>query len=358
VRLAIAGAASILASLCLVGGDAHTTSWLTFEPEPGPGEGRHILLISGDEEYRSEEAMPMLGQLLAARHGFHCTVLFAINRATGEIDPNTTDNIPGLRLLADADLVVVFTRFRYLPDEQMDHVDAYLESGRPVIGIRPSVVAFRTKPGSRHFRYSSENRTGSFAGGFGRQVLGATWISHHGAHGKESTRGVIVEAERSHPILRGVDTMWGPTDVYTVHQPIPDEGRVLVMGRVLSGMNPTDPLSSKPPMPLAWTKVYPSPGGRARVFTTTMGASQDFADESFRRMMVNACYWTLGLEDRIPARSDVRFVTPYHPTPFGFDRFVKGLRPADLRAAMTIPVADEPDAASESPLPSTPNSSP
>lgn len=333
-RIRVTVATGLVAAACLVGGNTVAAPWLTFQGNAGPGRGRNIVLISGDEEYRSEEAMPMLGQLLAVRHGFNCTVLFAINRATGEIDPNTTDNIPGLHLLADADLMVVFTRFRDLPDDQMDAVDAYLESGRPVVGIRPSVVAFRNRPGSRHFRYSSDNRTGDFAGGFGQQVLGATWISHHGAHGKESTRGLIVEAERDHPILRGVGALWGPTDVYTVREPIAGGARVLVTGQVLRGMRPDDPASEKPPMPLAWTKEYSSPGGRARVFTTTMGASQDFADESFRRLLVNACYWAVGLEDRIPAQSDVRFVTPYRPTPFGFDRFTKGLRPETLAAAM------------------------
>lgn len=309
--------------------------WLTFAGGSGPGKGRHIVLVSGDEEYRSEEAMPMLGQLLAVRHGFRCTVLFAINRETGEIDPNTTDNIPGLHHLTNADLMVVFTRFRNLPDEQMEFIDAYLESGRPVIGIRPSVVAFRTEPGSRYFRYSSKNRTGDYAGGFGQQVLGSTWISHHGAHGRESTRGVIVESERSHPILRGVGLMWGPTDVYTIRQPIPHEGRVLVMGQVLKGMTPDAPLSDKPPMPLAWTKYYPSEGGRARVFMSTMGASEDFADEFFRRMIVNACYWAVGLEDEIPAENDVRFVSPYQPRPFGFNKFTKGQHPETLADAMS-----------------------
>lgn len=315
-------------------------AWLEFMPGPGAGDGRRVVLISGDEEYRSEEAMPMLGQLLALRHGFRCTVLFALDPESGVIDRNRRDHIPGLERLAEADLMIVFTRFRELPDEQMRYIHEYLESGRPVIGIRPSVVAFRNPPGSRYFRYSSLNRTGPWAGGFGQRVLGSTWISHHGRHGHQSTRGVPVESQRAHPILRGVGVMWGPTDVYTVHEPIPDDGRVLVRGYVLAGMQPEDAVTAKPSMPLAWTKVYPAPGGRARVFMTTMGASQDFLDESFRRLVVNACYWAVGLEDRIPARNDVRFVTPYYPSPFGFDRFVRGLRPSDLAVRMGGAILD------------------
>ena len=182
----------------------------------------------------------MLARILAGRHGFKCTVLFAVDKQTDEIDPNTLDNIPGLEALAGADLMVVCTRFRQLPDEQMKSVDAYLESGRPVLGIRPAVVAFRNSPGSRFFKYSSDNHGPDYAGGFGQQVLGSTWVSHHGAHGQESTRSVLVESMKSHPILRGVETTWGPTDVYTIRTPIPDDGQVLVMGQVLRGMRPDD----------------------------------------------------------------------------------------------------------------------
>jgi hypothetical protein len=312
-----------------------------LEGKAGPGAGKHIVLISGDEEYRSEESSPMLARILTGRHGFKCTVLFAINKQTGEIDPNTTDNIPGLDALSTADLMVICTRFRELPDEQMKFVAAYLDSGKPVIGIRPSVVAFRNRRGSRFFKYSSDNNGPEYAGGFGQQVLGSTWISHHGEHGRESTRGLLIEAMRTHPILRGVGTMWGPTDVYTIRSPIPNDGQVLVMGQVLRGMKPEDAPSDKPQMPLAWTKSYPTPKGNARVFMTTMGASQDFQDENFRRMVVNACFWAVGLEDLIQAGANVDFVGPYAPTAFGFNGFREGLTPALLAAEAERPTSGD-----------------
>src|SRR5437660_617455 len=85
--------------------------WLTFEGGEGPGKGKHVVLVSGDEEYRSEEALPQLAKILSRRHGFKCTVLFAIDPKTGTIDPNKS-NIPGLEALDRADLMVLFTRFR------------------------------------------------------------------------------------------------------------------------------------------------------------------------------------------------------------------------------------------------------
>ncbi|MFK5924076.1 MAG: ThuA domain-containing protein [Verrucomicrobiota bacterium] len=301
---------------------------ITYPGGAGPGSGKHIVLISGDEEYRSEESLPMLGKILSRRHGFKCTILFAINKKTGEIDPNTLDNVPGLQALESVDLMLVNTRFRDLPDEQMKFIHAYLQSGKPVIGIRPALVGFRHKNKGKGLfdQYSCDNK---LKGGFGLNVLGADWISHHGKHGSESTRGIPNADKKNHPILRGVDIMWGSTDVYTVHTPIKDLDAVLVHGQVLDGMNPSDPPSDKQQMPLAWTRSYSTPKGKARVFTSTMGDARDFLDENFRRLIVNACFWAVGLEEKIPSLSNVDLVGPYNPSPFGFKRFVKGRRPSD-----------------------------
>ena len=58
-----------------------------------------------------------------------------------------------------------------------------------------------------------------------------------------------------------------------------------------------------------------------------MGASQDLLNEGVRRMIVNACYWALGMEARIPPKSDVGLVGEYHPLPFGFGGYRKGVKP-------------------------------
>src|SRR5712672_1488106 len=80
--------------------------WVVYEGGDGPGKGKHIVLISGDEEYRSEEALPQLGKILARRHGFKCTVLFPIDPATGTINPDIS-NIPGTQALANADVMIL-----------------------------------------------------------------------------------------------------------------------------------------------------------------------------------------------------------------------------------------------------------
>src|SRR5882672_1479276 len=95
--------------------------WVVYEGKQGPGVGKHVVLVSGDEEYRSEETLPQLGKILAKHHGFKCTVLFAIDPKDGTINPNIS-NIPGLEALKSADLLILFTRFRHLPEEQMKHL--------------------------------------------------------------------------------------------------------------------------------------------------------------------------------------------------------------------------------------------
>jgi type 1 glutamine amidotransferase len=308
--------------------------WVVYDGFDGPGKGKHIVLVSGDEEYRSEETLPQLGKILAKHHGFKCTVLFAIDPKDGTINPTVRDNIPGLEQLKTADLMVIFTRFRDLPDDQMKHIVDYVESGRPIVGLRTATHAFDLKASRTFAKYTWTSK--EWDGGFGRQVLGETWVSHHGDHGKQSTRGVIAPEMKHHPIVRGIadGDIWGTTDVYGVRLPLPGDSKPLVFGQVLEGMTPTDkPVEGKkndPMMPIAWIKGYSGTSGKtARVFTTTMGASQDLQSAGLRRLLVNACYWAIGMEDKIPAKSKVDLIGEYKPLPFKFGGFAPGIKPAD-----------------------------
>jgi hypothetical protein len=331
----------LLALLLAVVGSASSAPVLAGEGveikgKSGPGKGKHVVLVSGDEEYRSEEGMLQLGKILAEHHGFDCTVLFAVDKKDGTINPNQNDNIPGLEAVDSADLLILLTRFRNLPDDQMQHIAKYIDAGKPVIGLRTATHAFATAEGSKFAKYHWQNK--DWDGGFGRQVLGETWINHHGGHGTQSTRGIVAPGEQDNPILRGIKDgdIWGPTDVYGVRLPLPGDSKPLVLGQVLVGMKVDDkPLEgpkNKPMMPIAWTKTYTSPTGKTgRAFTTTMGASQDLSSEGLRRLLVNASYWALGMAEQIPAQSNVEIVGEYAPTPFGHSTYKKGVKPADLK---------------------------
>lgn len=303
-----------------------------FEGQEGPGEMKHVVFVTGDEEYRSEEGMTQLAKIFAKHHGFDCTVLYSIDPKSGEIDPTVLDNIPGLDLLDSADLMVIFTRFRELPDDQMKHIVDYTNSGKPIVGLRTATHAFNylKHPESPYSKYTWNGKDPK--GGWGRQVLGETWISHYGHHGVESTRGLIAEGMEDHPIVQGCEDIWGPTDVYGLTE-LEGDCVPLIMGQVLAGMNPDDPPNEeKELVPVAWIKTYTGEAGKtARVFATTMGASQDLSSEGLRRLLVNACYWSLGMEDKIPPKSEVSIVGEYDPTPFGFGQHRKGLKPGDLQ---------------------------
>jgi len=311
-------------------GAAKAGPGIVFEGGKGPGNGKHIVFVIGDDEYRSEDSMPMLAKILAVHHGFKCTALFAINKETGEIDPGTLDNIPGLEALETADLMVIFARFRELPDEQMKYIIDYTNSGKPIVGLRTATHAFNyaKNTNSPYAKYSFRSKDPD--GGWGRQVLGETWISHYGAHNQESTRGVIAEGMEGHPIVKGCEDIWGPSDVYGLTT-LQGDCKPLIMGQVLKGMDPNDkPNPDKKPLPIAWTKTYTGEKGKAaRVFTTTMGHSFDFFSEGFRRLMVNACYWATGIEDKIPAKSKVDLVGEYKPNNIGMGGHKKGLKPSD-----------------------------
>jgi type 1 glutamine amidotransferase len=332
-----------LLSAC-AGSPAHADDlWVTYEGTDGPGVGKHIVLISGDDEYRSEEALPQLGKILAERHGFTCTVLFAIDPETGHIQPDYQQNIPGLEHLEDADLVVMALRFRDLPDEQMAHIDAYLKRGMPIIGLRTSTHAFNLRSSETYKHYTWNNdAAGDWNGGFGRRVLGETWINHHGHHKVESCRGVVVEGQEDHPIVRGIEegSIWGPTDVYGIRLPQPAGCEPVVLGAVLTGMDYDDPLvdnqKNDPMMPIAWTKPYQLEGGEeGTAFTTTMGAATDLVAEGTRRMIVNAAYYLLDME--VPeGGTSVDLVGDFDPSQYGFgaaqpnkDGYIVGRVPSD-----------------------------
>ncbi|MDR1959132.1 MAG: hypothetical protein LBQ54_08845 [Planctomycetaceae bacterium] len=310
--------------------------FVVFEGAAGlPCSGKSVVLIAGDEEYRSEEMLTQMGRILAKHHGFTCTVLYAVNRENQEIDPLTVDNIPGLDALDTADLMVMFLRFRNLPDDQMEHIVKYFESGKPVLGIRTATHAFKI-PGDRKWaRYSFNSSQDQWQGGFGRRVLGETWINHHGNHKVEATRGVIAPGQEKHPIVTGCNDIFGPSDVYEVRLPLPEDSLPILLGMVLQGMNPKDPPvengKNSPPMPILWTKSYTVDHGKpGRAVTSTIGSGLDFESAEVRRLLINSCYWLLDKQEEISAHRSVDLVGEYRPLGFGFGTFRKGFKPADV----------------------------
>jgi hypothetical protein len=359
---------------------------VVYEGQSGPGKGKHIVLVSGDEEYHSDEGLPAMAQILAQHHGFKCTVLFAIDPQTGIVNPRVRDNIPGLETLKNADMMVIFTRWRILPDHQTKHIAEFVKTGKPIVGLRTATHAI-APPTKAHeimrnwMRLNKRNpeKAGprpvipeklwgpyghlgdgywgpnkKWAGGFGRFIIGEMWVAHHGKHKHESTLGVIAPGAKRHPVLRGIKSgdIWGSTDVYTIDLPMPGDSKPLVMGKVMArkgeydaadlnyGMRLGDgpPVAEKndPMMPVAWTKTYQDDGGKkGRVFATTMGSAADFESAALRKLIINGVFWALRLESKIPKQGlEAGFVGEFKPSQYGFTQdeyWVKrNLRPSDF----------------------------
>lgn len=303
---------------------------IVYQGNNGPGRGKHIVFLAGDHEYRSEETLPALARILAKHYGFKCSVFFTTDPKTGFIEPGSS-NISGLEALKTADLLVIFLRFQDFPDDQMQQIVDYLDRGGPVVGLRTATHAFEIlRPDAKFLKYTRANKDAAYVGGFGRQILGETWVSHAGTNHKTSSRLILEPSQLTHPILRGVKDVWAQSGVYTAN---PIEGsQILAMGQILDGMTPDSPAApDKKPQPVAWYRTYQSASGKAgRVFTTTHGASEDLLNEGFRRLLVNACLWGAGLENGIRPTNDIAFVGPFNPTTFNFGGFVKGMKPSDL----------------------------
>ena len=306
----------VLAASCLRAADH-----VVYEPA-GEAKGKRIVLLAGDEEYRSEEALPMLGKLLSQRHGFKCTVLFSLG-ADGTIDPTAGASLSHPESLDSADAIIMLLRFRHWDDATRKHFTDAIARGVPVIGLRTSTHAFNDKE----------------LGKFGKDVLGEQWVSHWAKHKVEATKGIIEATNANHPVLRGVSDIFGTTDVYEAYPPA--DSIILVRGQALQGMNPTDAPASyvktratdkqeqdinTPMMPVAWLRVVKNAAGTEnKILCTTMGAATDLTNEGLRRLVVNSVFWGLGLE--VPEKADVSIVGDYQPTMYGFKGNKVGVKP-------------------------------
>jgi hypothetical protein len=325
-------AAALPFSACFAADD-----YLSYEPK-GDAKGKHVVLLAGDEEYRSEEALPMLARLLSERHGFKTTVLFSVD-AEGTIDPTAGGSLTNPAALDSADAILMLLRFRHWDEATLGKFDAAVKRGIPIIALRTSTHAFSGIPkGSKYAAWNWNNN-----GGWGEKVLGETWVSHWGKHKVEACEGVIEEANAAHPLLRGVAEVFGTSDVYEAYPPA--DADILMRGRVLKGMTPdsgnaghvkpraTDKKEqpvNDPMMPIAWTRLVKNGADTEnKVLTTTMGAATDLTNESLRRLVVNGVYWGLDLE--VPTNADVSPVGDYAPTAYGFKGFKQGLKVSDLK---------------------------
>ncbi len=292
----------------------------------------HIVFVVGDEEYRSEESMPMIAGLLNRALDCRITICYPLDSA-GFVDPNRLDHIDGLDALEDADLMVLFTRFRALPAEELKWITDYADSGKPMAGFRTSTHAFLYREDSlkRHMNDQWPTR-----------VFGQQWITHHGHFddGQNPLTSVsLVEGKEDHAILRGVEPFDAYSWLYHVdggEWKLYGDSDPLLLGKSLkSGHEMRGNLDKYPLVnPVAWVKSHKASDqvAAARVFFSTLGHPYDFKDANMRRLAVHGILWALGKEAVIPAEGiDVELIEPYEPNNSGFgDRYKKNLQPRQV----------------------------
>jgi type 1 glutamine amidotransferase len=248
------------------------------EPDPIKAKKPLVVFVCGDHEYSGESTLPLLAAVLEKEYGFRTKVLKSFP------DQNAERDIPGLEILAEADLAVFFLRWRLLPADQVAHIEAYLQSGKPIMGFRTSTHAFNYPKTDPLVAYN----------GFAERAFGAPpgWggPSQHTHYGHNASTDAMVIADKAkHPILTGVDpTFHVRSWLYRVLPDYPAKGTEwLLMGKAV---NP-DKKAEDQPIAWTWENQY-----KGRVFFTTMGHPEDFSVESFQRLVVNAVHWELGLK--------------------------------------------------------------
>lgn len=288
----------------------------------------HIVFVTGEEEYRSEETFPMLAKLAKRELGAKVSIAYSID-SSGFIDPNRTDHIEGLEALETADLMVVFMRFRNLPKKELDYITNYVESGKPIVGFRTTTHAFKYVNDSTLTTYNEE---------WPAKVFGQQWITHHGHFddGKFPVTDIsIKEVKSDNPILNGFSEFEAYSWLYHVDGgdwKLQGDSKPILMGHSTKSQHEMNGKLDQFSLdnPVAWTKSYTgTPGKPARVFFTTLGHPYDFKLPVMRKIAMNGIYWALGKEDNIPKEGvNVTLDEPFEPNNSGFgQKFKKNQKP-------------------------------
>lgn len=294
-------------------------------------QAKHVVFISAEEEYRSEESLPMLARILKRETGAKVSFCFSVD-SLGFINPNNAQSIQGLEQLQQADLVVIFARFRAIPPEQLKYITDYVESGRPIVGLRTSTHTFLYKDDPTRQHLNND---------WPAKVFGQQWITHHGHFddGKNPLTDVTLNASQAtHPILRGVAPFQAYSWLYHVDGGawrLQGDCTPLLTGHSLKSQHALDGKLDQFPLtnPVAWTKTYTGASGKtARVFFTTLGHPYDFRDPSMRKLVLNGMVWALGAEQLLPRRGmSAKTGKKYAPGNSGFgERYRKGVRAGEV----------------------------
>ena len=240
----------------------------------------HAVFLVGTHHYSPQQSMPKLAERLE-EYDFRTTVVLPEGDPEHQETPTWSHD---LSVLGEADVAIFYLRFLTIDEEQFSHIREYVQSGKPVVGLRTSTHAFD---------YPDGHVLADWNEGFGHDVLGSKYFLH--LQGTTTVEHVL--AHRDHPILNGVPAKFlDPGTLYRAE--LPDDAVPLLTGtgrskKVGTVTNKFGTHELKPEMswPVAWTWTNKFGG---KTFATTLGHANAFDLDPVNRLLVNGIHWTLG----------------------------------------------------------------
>lgn len=226
----------------------------------------HVVLILAESEYQTEKTLPVFALK-------HLGKDFRVSTVYGsETDAH---DLPGLDMLNDADLALISVRRRALPINEMEMLRRFVDSGKPLVGIRTASHAFSLR-GKKPPEGCATWET------FDPDVWGGHYVNHHGDGPKVTIK--IADSVADHPILAGVPIaeLRGNGSLYKV-SPLEKSAMPLLIGTI----------PGQPSEPVLWTHTTKAGG---RVVYTSLGHPDDFKEDAFNRLLRNAIHWAAGLK--------------------------------------------------------------
>lgn len=267
----------------------------------------HVVMVVSEEEYETNRTLPEFAAKYLGKE-FRVSFVFGGADATDNRDKNpvvpddvqkrsrefvtdkalltsllaqpnswTKNDIPGIEVLAQADVALISTRRRLLTAEQLQHVRKFVASGKPLVGIRTASHPF-------HLRDANAPEGRADWKTFDADVWGGHYTNHYG-DAKSGANNVVtlVPEAKQHPIVAGFpgDRAYHSEGTLYLTSPLASGTHVLLMGK----------FSDKPVEPVAWTFTRKD-GGRS--FYTSLGHKSDFAQPEFCQLLLNALRWAAG----------------------------------------------------------------
>ncbi len=224
-----------------------------------------VVFLIGEDEYQTWETLPAFVEKFVDWRGLETVIV--------QQSPNNKNDFPGFAKAMDgADLLVVSVRRRALSKENLDLIRKHLDRGNPLVGIRTTSHAFAPR--------GEDVSKGESWPEFDAEVLGGNYHTHH-ANGTKTVVH-IPKSATVNPILTGVELaeLVGNGSLY-LSGPLKEGAEAVLIGEI----------PDKPAEPVAWTNTYGS--RNSKVFYTSFGHPDDFANPQFRRLLLNGMLWAL-----------------------------------------------------------------